>query len=55
MSGGSYNYICYRLKEGCTGQMYDAEDSCATEFFFSVDKDTFAQYSTITFRYEAGT
>ena len=37
------------------GQMYDAEDSCATEFFFSVDKDTFAQYSTITFRYEAGT
>lgn len=25
MSGGSYNYICYRLKEECTGQMYDAE------------------------------
>lgn len=25
MSGGSYNYICYKLKEECNGAMYDAE------------------------------
>lgn len=25
MSGGSYNYICYRLEEECAGNMYDAE------------------------------
>ena len=25
MSGGSYNYICYRLEEECANQMYDAE------------------------------
>lgn len=25
MSGGSYEYICYRLEEECKGRMYDAE------------------------------
>ena len=25
MSGGSYNYICYKLEEECNGAMYDAE------------------------------
>lgn len=25
MSGGSHNYICYRLEEECKGGMYDAE------------------------------
>lgn len=25
MSGGSYNYICYRLEEECVGRMYDLE------------------------------
>ena len=25
MSGGSYNYICYKLEEECKGAMYDAE------------------------------
>ena len=25
MSGGSYNYICYRLEEECGGRMHDIE------------------------------
>ena len=25
MSGGSYDYICYKLSEECKGRMYDAE------------------------------
>lgn len=25
MSGGSHNYICYKLEEECKGAMYDAE------------------------------
>lgn len=25
MSGGSYDYICYKLAEECNGRMYDAE------------------------------
>lgn len=25
MSGGSYDYICYRLSEECEGRMHDAE------------------------------
>ena len=25
MSGGSYEYICYSLREQCQGRMYDAE------------------------------
>lgn len=25
MSGGSYNYICYKLSDECEGRMYDAE------------------------------
>ena len=25
MSGGSYSYICYRLKEECSGRTYDIE------------------------------
>lgn len=25
MSGGSYDYICYKLEEECGGRMYDAE------------------------------
>ena len=25
MSGGSYNYICYKLSEECSDQMYDDE------------------------------
>lgn len=25
MSGGSYDYICYKLEGECSGRMYDAE------------------------------
>lgn len=25
MSGGSYDYICYKLERECAGRMYDAE------------------------------
>lgn len=25
MSGGSYDYVCYKLEEECSGRMYDAE------------------------------
>ena len=25
MSGGSHNYICYRLEEECAGKMFDPE------------------------------
>ena len=25
MSGGSYDYICYKLEEECNGRMYDIE------------------------------
>ena len=39
MSGGSYNYTCYRFEEEYSGRLYDAELNEMAEDFFKVLHD----------------
>ena len=39
MSGGSYDYICYKLSNECEGRMYDAEMNDLVEDLYEVLHD----------------
>lgn len=39
MSGGSYDYICYKLEEQCEDRMYDAEMNDMIKDLFKVLHD----------------